>query len=90
MTFVPELLMPLESGFNLFGMAVPSLYGISNIIMAVFLILVIIFRRQGLLGSSEILLESWFSGSTYTSLFKKSEYQALGAAIRGKFTRKQK
>ena len=71
-------------------MAVPSLYGISNIIMAVFLILVIIFRRQGLLGSSEILLESWFSGSTYTSLFKKSEYQALGAAIRGKFTRKQK
>ena len=70
-------------------MAIPSLYGISNIIMAVFLILVIIFRRQGLLGSSELLLESWFSGSTYTSLFKKSEYQELAAAIRGKFNRKQ-
>lgn len=86
MTFVPELLMPLESGFNLFGMAVPSLYGISNIIMAIFLILVIIFRRQGLLGSSEILLESWFSGKTYTSLFKKSEYQALGNALRAKIS----
>ena len=42
-----------------------------------FLILVIIFRRQGLLGSSELLLESWFSKETYTSLFKKSEYKKL-------------
>ena len=60
------------------------MYGASNIIMAVFLILVIIFRRQGLLGSSEILLESWFSKETYTSLFKKEEYQKLMAAFKRK------
>lgn len=82
MTFVPELLVPLESGFNLFGIAVPSLYGLSNIIMAVFLILVIIFRRQGLLGNSEILLDSWFSKDTYLSLFRKQEYKDLGIAAK--------
>ena len=84
MTFVPELLAPLESGFTIFGVTLPSLYGISNIIMAVFLILVIIFRRQGLLGSSELLLESWFSKETYTSLFKKSEYKKLLGALKPK------
>ena len=82
MTFVPELLVPLESGFNLFGIAVPSLYGLSNIIMAIFLILVIIFRRQGLLGSSEILLDSWFSKDTYLALFRKSEYKKFAAAAK--------
>ena len=81
MTFVPELLAPLESGFTIFGVTLPSMYGLSNILMAIFLILVIIFRRQGLLGSSEILLESWFSKETYTSLFKKEEYQKLAAAF---------
>ncbi len=82
MTFVPELLMPLESGFELFGVAIPSLYGISNIIMAIFLILVIIFRREGLLGNSEILLESWFTKRTYLSIFKKAEYQKVGRALK--------
>ena len=84
MTFVPELLAPLESGFEIFGTTLPSLYGLSNIIMAVFLILVIIFRRQGLFGSSEILLESWFSKATYLSPFKKSEYKKLAAAFKRK------
>lgn len=82
MTFVPELLAPLESGIEIFGLTLPSMFGVSNIIMAVFLILVIIFRRQGLLGSSELLLESWFSKDTYTALFKKSEYKKLAAAFR--------
>ena len=82
MTFVPELLAPLESGFTLFGLEVPSMFGVSNIIMAVFLILVIIFRRQGLLGSSELLLESWFSKDTYTALFKKSEYKKVAEAFK--------
>jgi branched-chain amino acid transport system permease protein len=90
MTFVPELLAPLESGFTIFGVTLPSLYGLSNIIMAVFLILVIIFRRQGLLGSSEILLESWFSKETYTGLFKKSEYQKLLAAFKRRPSRWKK
>ena len=50
--------------------------------MAVFLILVIIFRRQGLLGNSEILLDSWFSKDTYLSLFRKQEYKDLGIAAK--------
>lgn len=82
MTFVPELLVPLESGFTLFGIAIPSLYGLSNIILAIFLILVIIFRRQGLLGTSEILLDSWFSKDTYLCLFKKEEYKKFAEAVK--------
>ena len=82
MTFVPEFLAPLESGFQIFGVTLPSMYGLSNIIMAVFLILVIIFRRQGLLGSSELFLESWFSKDTYLSLFRKGEYKKLLAALK--------
>ena len=61
---------------DIFDFSMYSAYsGFAGIFTFVFLILVIIFRRQGLLGSSEILLESWFSKDTYLSPFKKSEYQ---------------
>ena len=71
-TVVPEFLAPLESGLKIAGVQFPSMFGLSNIIMAVFLILLIIFRRQGLIGNSEIILDSWFSKDTYLAPFRKS------------------
>jgi branched-chain amino acid transport system permease protein len=37
-----------------------QLYGISGIVLAVLFILIIIFRREGLLGQREIALDRWF------------------------------
>lgn len=88
-TVVPEFLAPLESGLKIAGVQFPSMFGLSNIIMAVFLILLIIFRRQGLIGNSEIILDSWFSKDTYLAPFRKSEYQKLGAAVKNLFHRKK-
>lgn len=38
-----------------------QLYGISGIVLAVLFILIIIFRREGLLGQREIALDRWFT-----------------------------
>jgi branched-chain amino acid transport system permease protein len=77
MTFLPELLAPLENGMVLFSVELPELYGASNLIMAALLIVIIIFRRQGIMGYSEIITDSIFSARTYTSIVKKSEYIEL-------------
>ncbi|MDD3169576.1 MAG: branched-chain amino acid ABC transporter permease [Eubacteriales bacterium] len=77
MTFLPEFLAPLESGAVLFGVQLPELYGASNLIMASLLIILIIFRRQGIMGYGEIITESLFSARTYASVLKKSEYMEL-------------
>ena len=89
-TVIPEFLAPLESGLKIAGVKLPAMFGLSNIIMALLLILLIIFRRQGLMGNSEIILESWFSKDTYLSLFKKEEYQKLAAGFKNLFARKKK
>ncbi|MCI5754198.1 MAG: branched-chain amino acid ABC transporter permease [Clostridiales bacterium] len=82
MTYVPEWLTPLENGgLTLFGTRLPAMFGLSNIVMAAFVVLIIIFRHKGIMGTSEVLTESWFSKDTYLSLFRKSEYQALGRAF---------
>ena len=62
-----------------------SLLTISNI-FAVLLILIIIFRRQGLTGGSEIIVESIFSKSTYTGLFKAETYRNLAEITKSKLT----
>ena len=38
-----------------------QLYGISGIVLAVLFILIIIFRREGLLGPREVALDRWFT-----------------------------
>ncbi len=53
MTIVPELLRNLEVGITIFGMSIPPLYGLSQIILAGALILVIFFRPHGLVGNWE-------------------------------------
>lgn len=53
MTLVPELLRRLETSISMGG---HPLYGLSQIIIALSITLVMIFRRQGLLGGREISL----------------------------------
>ncbi len=83
-TIVPEFLAPLESGFSLGGVRLPTMFGLSNIIMAVLLILLIIFRGQGIMGNSEIILDTWFSKDTYLAPFRREEYQRLAGVFRRK------
>jgi branched-chain amino acid transport system permease protein len=56
MTIIPELLRGTEVGITFWGFQLPPLYGLSQIILAVAMILVIIFRPDGLLGRTEF---SW-------------------------------
>ncbi|HBE79454.1 MAG TPA: branched-chain amino acid ABC transporter permease [Firmicutes bacterium] len=67
MTLIPELLRNLESGITLWGINLPPLYGLSQIILAIALILVILFRPNGLLGRLEF---SW-TRLQIKSLFRK-------------------
>ena len=53
------------------------MFGLANIIMAVILILLIIFRRQGLMGNSEIILDTWFRKDSYCALFKAEEWAKI-------------
>lgn len=77
MTFIPELLAPLETGINVFTIQLPELYGASNLILSAVLIVIIIFRRQGIMGYSEIIVESLFSAKTYQSVWNIAEYKNL-------------
>lgn len=88
MTFLPELLAPLETGLMIGSFQLPELYGASNLILAVLLILLIIFRKQGILGYSEIITESLFSKSTYTGLLKADTYRNLAQITRAKLSRR--
>ena len=81
-TVVPELLAPLEGGLRIGGIQLPSMFGLSNIIMAVLLILLIIFRGQGIMGNSEIIFDTWFSKDTYLALFRKDEYSRLARLLK--------
>lgn len=57
MTLVPELLRRVETELAIGG---NPLYGLSQIVLAVAIILIMIFRRQGLLGGAELRLPQIF------------------------------
>jgi branched-chain amino acid transport system permease protein len=82
MIAVPEILRPAEAGFSVFGIRFPQLFGLSKLVMSFFLILLIIFRRQGIMGNSEIILKSIFSPATYRAAVNPREYRELFALIR--------
>lgn len=56
MTIIPELLRSLEIGITIGGFAIPPLYGISQIIMAIVIIIIFITRPKGIVGLREF---SW-------------------------------
>jgi len=55
-TFFTQLARPVQEGFTLFGLEIPPLIGLIQVLVAMILILVMIYRPQGLLGRYEI---SW-------------------------------
>ena len=53
-TCFTQLARPIQEGFNLFGLEVPPLIGLIQVFIALIIILVMIYRPQGLLGRYEI------------------------------------
>ena len=50
-TLLPELFLnKLERGFDLFGIHLPQMFGVSQVLMSIALILIMIFKPKGLLG----------------------------------------
>ena len=84
LTFLPQILANFSTGFTIFGIQVPQINGLTNIVMSVLFIVMIIFRKQGVTGSSEYLVGSLFSRSTYTGLFRKQTYKDFARAFRRK------
>ncbi len=56
MTLLPELLRNFEGGISIMGITLPPLYGLSQLILAILVIVVIIYRPQGIMGRREF---SW-------------------------------
>lgn len=56
MTLIPELLRNLEVGITIGSISIPPLYGLSQIVLSIVLIIVIILRPKGIVGSREF---SW-------------------------------
>ena len=61
MTILPEILRPLELGGTLFGISLPRLYGLPQVIISTILILVIILRPQGIMGGTKTIQIPFFS-----------------------------
>ncbi len=89
MTFVPEYLSSLEGGISILGIQIPPIYGAAQLILSALLIVIIIFRRQGLMGYSDILVDSWFDPAVYRGAVSKKEYTALFNAFAGLFHRRK-
>lgn len=63
LTLIRELLKPLESGFDIAGLRVPQLYGLSQILLAIVLLLILKFRPKGLLTQLPVSrLHQWARG----------------------------
>lgn len=84
LTFLPQFLANFSTGFTIFGIQVPQINGLTNIVMSVLFIIMIIFRKQGVTGSSEYLVGTLFDRTTYTGLFRKQTYVDFLHAFRKK------
>ncbi len=84
LTFLPQFLANFSTGFTIFGIQVPQINGLTNIVMSVLFIVMIIFRKQGVTGSSEYLVGTLFDRTTYTGLFRKQTYVDFLHAFRKK------
>jgi branched-chain amino acid transport system permease protein len=55
-TVFTELLAPLQEGITLLGIQLPPMFGLVQVLLALFLILVMIYRPTGLTGGKEFSL----------------------------------
>jgi len=56
-TFFTELALPIQEGFSLFSLQVPPLFGLVNLLMAIILIVIMIYRPDGIMRGKEISYE---------------------------------
>jgi len=56
-TFFTELALPIQEGFSLFSLQVPPLFGLVNLLMAIILIVIMIYRPAGIMRGKEIRYE---------------------------------
>lgn len=84
LTFVPQILANFSTGFTIFGIQIPQINGLTNIVMSVLFIVTIIFRKQGITGNSEYIVSSLFDWKTYTGLFRRETYVGFAQAFRRK------
>jgi len=54
LTVGAELIAPLQEGITLLGVHIPPVFGLVNVLMALLLIVIMIYRPRGLMGGREI------------------------------------
>ena len=84
LTFLPQLLANFSTGFTIFGIQVPQINGLTNIVMSVLFIIMIIFRKEGVTGSSEYIVSTLFRKDTYAGLFRKQTYTDFARSFKRK------
>jgi branched-chain amino acid transport system permease protein len=66
MTILPQFIIPLERGGTVLGIELPALNGLTQIVTALILIVVMLVRPEGIAGSKEFsfgVMAAWFRGS---------------------------
>ncbi|MCP1848138.1 MULTISPECIES: branched-chain amino acid ABC transporter ATP-binding protein/permease [unclassified Bradyrhizobium] len=53
-TLLTEILRRLENGFQIFGLAVPQIFGLTTIGLSLAILIVLYCRREGLVGTREV------------------------------------
>jgi len=62
-TFFTQFAKPIEEGFSVFGLTIPPLIGLIQVFIAMMLILILVYRPQGILNQHEITwhqIREWF------------------------------
>lgn len=74
-TSFTHLARPIQEGFVLFGLNVPPLIGLIQVLMALMVVLIMIYRPDGLFGSRELSFDAitrWLTGRTHKPAGKES------------------
>jgi len=79
-TFFTQLARPVQEGFTLFGLEVPPLIGLIQVLIAMIIIIVMIYRPQGLLGRYEITWKMFRHG--IPAVFRKEKIKPEEAGPR--------
>ena len=54
LTFGAELLAPVQEGFTVMGLRIPPVFGLDNVLMAILLVLIMIYKPRGIMNGREL------------------------------------
>jgi branched-chain amino acid transport system permease protein len=66
-TLFTQAAAPIQEGFILFSLEIPPMYGLVNLLMAIIIIMIMIYRPDGIMRGRELSLElvsKWFKSSS--------------------------